>query len=235
MQIDLTRPAEQRRTMETRDRNALVVRGGWEGHSPVEATDRFIPFLKENGFSVTVHDGPEVYADAATLAETDLVVQCYTQGVATDEQVLGLSAAVKAGTGLAGWHGGIVDSFRGSPDYLHLTGGQWAAHPGGFVEYDAVVVREKGDHPIVSGLDRWSLNTEQYWVLTDDLNDVLATTTFPVGPETPWREELTCPAVWTRQWGKGRVFVSTIGHKLEDLDIPDIRTMTQRGLLWASR
>ncbi len=219
----------------TRNRRALVVRGGWEGHSPVEATDRFIPFLKENGFSVEVHDTPEVYADAATLAATDLVVQCYTQGVATDEQVLGLSAAVQAGTGMAGWHGGIVDSFRGSPDYLHLTGGQWAAHPGGFVEYEAVVVGERADHPIVSGLDRWQLDTEQYWVLTDALNDVLATTTFPVGPDTPWREELTCPAVWTRQWGKGRVFVSTIGHKLEDLDIPDIRTMTQRGLLWASR
>jgi uncharacterized protein len=219
----------------TRNRRALVVRGGWEGHSPVEATDRFIPFLEDNGFSVEVHDGPEVYADAATLAATDLVVQCYTQGVATDEQVLGLSAAVQAGTGLAGWHGGIVDSFRGSPDYLHLTGGQWAAHPGGFVEYEAVVVPTRAEHPVVAGLERWQLNTEQYWVLTDDLNDVLATTTFPVGPDTAWREELTCPAVWTRQWGRGRVFVSTIGHKLEDLDIPDVRTMTRRGLLWASR
>ena len=219
----------------TVSRQALIVRGGWEGHSPVEATDRFIPFLEENGFSVDVHDSPEVYADADKLAATDLVLQCYTQGVATDEQVLTLSAAVQAGTGLAGWHGGIVDSFRGSPDYLHLTGGQWAAHPGGFVEYEAVVVPERSTHPIVEDLDTWQLNTEQYWVLTDDLNDVLATTTFPVRPDTPWREELTCPAVWTRQWGKGRVFVSTIGHKLEDLDIPDVRTMTQRGLLWASR
>ncbi len=216
-------------------RQALVVRGGWEGHRPVEATDRFIPFLEENGFSVEVHDGPEVYADADKLAATDLVMQCFTQGVATDEQVLNLSAAVQAGTGLAGWHGGIVDSFRGSPDYLHLTGGQWAAHPGGFVEYGVAVVQGRADHPIVAGLDTWRLNTEQYWVLTDALNDVLVTTTFPVGQETPWREELTCPAVWTRQWGKGKVFVSTMGHKLDDLDHPDVRTVTERGLLWASR
>jgi type 1 glutamine amidotransferase len=219
----------------SRPRRAIVVRGGWEGHSPVEATDRFIPFLEEHGFTVEIHDSPEVYADADSLAATDLVLQCYTQGVATDEQVLGLSAAVRAGTGLAGWHGGIVDSFRGSPDYLHLTGGQWAAHPGGFVEYEAAVVPEKGDHPIVKGLDTFELDTEQYWVLTDDLNDVLATTTFGVSADTPWREELTCPAVWTRQWGEGRIFVSTIGHKLEDLDIPDVRTLTERGLLWASR
>jgi type 1 glutamine amidotransferase len=182
-----------------------------------------------------VHDGPEVYADAERLAATDLVVQCFTQGEATDEQVLGLSAAVANGTGLAGWHGGVVDSFRGSPDYLHLTGGQWAAHPGGFVRYEMQVVPGKAHHEIVAGLDRWELDTEQYWVLTDGLNDVLVTTTFDVRDDTPWREAVTCPAVWTRRWGRGKVFVSTMGHKLDDLDHPDVRTLTERGLLWASR
>jgi type 1 glutamine amidotransferase len=216
-------------------RRAVVVRGGWEGHSPVEATDRFIPFLEENGFEVEVHDGPHAYDDAERLARTDLVVQCFTQGEATDAQVTNLSEAVRAGTGLAGWHGGIVDSFRASPDYLHLTGGQWAAHPGGFVDYEVEVVPERADHPVVTGLDRWKHHTEQYWCLTDDLNDVLVTSRFEVTPETPWREELVVPAVWTRQWGSGRVFVSTIGHKLEDLDAPEVRTLTERGLLWAAR
>jgi type 1 glutamine amidotransferase len=217
-------------------RRALVVRGGWEGHSPVEATDRFIPFLEENGFDVSVHDTPEVYCDADELARTDLVLQCYTQGVASDEAVNSLSAAVRAGTGMAGWHGGIVDSFRASPDYLHLTGGQWAAHPGGFVDYVVDVVPERAAHPIMAGVSsQWKHHTEQYWCLTDDLNDVLATSTFEVADDTPWRERLTVPAVWTRQWGSGRVFVSTIGHKLEDLDVPEVRTLTERGLLWAAR
>jgi type 1 glutamine amidotransferase len=216
-------------------RRALVVRGGWEGHVPVEATERFIPFLESHGFEVEVREDLEVYTEADRLRATDLIVQCWTQGTATDEQVLGLSAAVRAGTGFAGWHGGIVDSFRASPDYLHLTGGQWAAHPGGFVEHEVVVVSERADHPIVAGLDRWRLNTEQYWTLTDDLNDVLATTSFLAGPDTPWQQDMTAPAVWTRQWGQGRIFVSTIGHKLEDLDVPEVRVLTERGLLWASR
>jgi uncharacterized protein len=223
-------------TMQDRSpRRAVVVRGGWEGHSPVEATDRFIPFLREQGFAVEVYDDPDVYTDAERLADTDLVVQCFTQGTATDAQVTGLSTAVRAGTGLAGWHGGIVDSFRGSPDYLHMTGGQWAAHPGGFVDYEVEVVPARAEHPIICGLTRWKHHTEQYWCLTDDLNDVLATSTFRTLPDTPWREDLVVPAVWTRQWGAGRVFVSTIGHKLEDLDVPEVRTLTERGLLWASR
>jgi uncharacterized protein len=216
-------------------RRALVVRGGWEGHSPVEATERFIPFLEEQGFAVSVHEGPAIYADKELLAGTDLVLQCFTQGEATDEQVTNLADAVRAGTGLAGWHGGIVDSFRGSPDYLHLTGGQWAAHPGGFVDYEVEVVPERAGHPVVAGLDRWKHHTEQYWCLTDGLNDVLATSRFEATLETPWREDLVVPAVWTRRWGGGRVFVSTIGHKLEDLDVPEVRTLTERGLLWAAR
>jgi uncharacterized protein len=216
-------------------RRALVVRGGWEGHVPVEATSRFIPFLQDEGFEVSVHDDLDVYVDADELARTDLVLQCWTQGTATDEQVSGLAAAVRAGTGLAGWHGGIVDSFRASPDYLHLTGGQWAAHPGNFVEHSVSFVPERADHPIVTGLGGFDLNTEQYWTLTDGLNDVLATTHFSAGPDTPWHEDLVVPAVWTRLWGEGRVFVSTIGHKLEDLDVPEVRTLTERGLLWASR
>jgi type 1 glutamine amidotransferase len=216
-------------------KRALVVRGGWEGHSPVEATERFIPFLTEHGFSVDVHDSLDVYADSDELARTDLVVQCWTQGTATDEQVNGLSAAVRRGTGLAGWHGGIVDSFRASPDYLHLTGGQWAAHPGGFVDYEVSVVPERAEHPVVIGLSRWDQHTEQYWTLTDALNDVLVTSLFRVGADTPWREEMVAPAVWTRLWGEGKVFVSTIGHRPQDLDVPQARTLTERGLLWASR
>src|SRR3954471_23189943 len=75
-----------RRSMDSgRTRQALVVRGGWEGHSPVAATERFIPFLEEHGYAVEVHESPEVYADGEKLAATDLVVQCYTQGLATDE------------------------------------------------------------------------------------------------------------------------------------------------------
>jgi type 1 glutamine amidotransferase len=216
-------------------RRALVVRGGWEGHSPVEATERFIPFLEDRGFVVDVKEDLDIYLDAERLADTDLVVQCWTMGEITEPQVLGLAAAVAAGTGLAGWHGGICDSFRASADYLQLVGGQFANHPGGVKEHEVVISPERADHPIVSGLTRWTQETEQYWVLCDSLIDVLATTRHRATDDTPWRQDYVSPAVWTRQWGLGRVFVSTIGHFPRDLDQPSVRTLTERGLLWASR
>jgi len=82
-------------------RNALVVRGGWEGHVPVAATELFIPFLRQRGFSVEVHDDLAVYTDRERMAAADLVVQCWSIGTITDEQAAGLVAAVRAGTGLA--------------------------------------------------------------------------------------------------------------------------------------
>ncbi|MDG4824156.1 ThuA domain-containing protein [Asanoa sp. WMMD1127] len=220
----------------TDNRRALVVRGGWDGHVPVEATDRFVPFLRDNGFAVDISETLDVYADPAALADLDLIVQCWTMGTATDDQIDGLITAVRSGTGFAGWHGGIVDAFRSSTRYLQMTGGQFAEHPDNFVDYEVDVVPERADHPIVAGLPaKWSLHTEQYWLLTDELSDVLATTRFRATPETAWRADVVVPAVYTRQWGQGKIFISTVGHKLDDLDHPDVRTLTERGLLWASR
>ena len=62
----------------TGTKNALVVRGGWDGHQPVEATDLFIPFLKDHGYDVRIEESPKVYADADYMAGVDLIVQCMT-------------------------------------------------------------------------------------------------------------------------------------------------------------
>jgi type 1 glutamine amidotransferase len=108
-------------------------------------------------------------------------------------------------------------------------------HPPGFYDHQVSVAEEHAEHPVVAGLDTFTVHTEQYWMHTDEHNQVLATTVFTPGEDTPWQQPVTAPAVWTRQWGAGRVFVSTLGHKLDDFDVPEVRTLTERGLLWASR
>lgn len=218
-----------------KSRRALVVRGGWEGHQPEAATDLFLPYLSGQGFTVTIADSPAAYEDAVLMAATDLVVQCFTMGDITREQSAGLTSAVAAGTGLAGWHGGIVDAFRSEPDYLHLTGGQFACHPeiGGetFVPHRIEITGD--DHPITAGIADFDLVTEQYWVLTDPYSTVLATTTHVA--QGPWNRPVTVPAVWVREWGRGRVFVATPGHDLDTLQNGSVRTIVERGMAWASR
>jgi type 1 glutamine amidotransferase len=226
---------------------ALVVRGGWEGHAPVEATNLFIPHLEANGFEVRIEDSPEIYADADLLAATDLIVQCMTMTEIGREALVGLRTAVAAGTGMAGWHGGIADSYRASSDYLQLVGGQFATHPSkepslccgtaedNFLPYTVEMTELGREHPITAGIDDFELETEQYWVLHDDLSDVLATTTHPTQTWHPWHRPITSPAIWTRLWGAGRIFVATPGHDLRTLHDPNVRTVIERGMLWASR
>jgi uncharacterized protein len=90
-------------------------------------------------------------------------------------------------------------------------------------------------HPITAGIDDFDLVTEQYWVLSDAYIDVLATTTQQVRAWDPWHREVTSPAIWTRLWGRGKIFVATPGHSLDILENPNVRTIIERGLLWASR
>jgi len=231
----------------TASKKALIVRGGWDGHRPVEATELFIPFLRDQGFDVRIEESSDIYADQTVMGETDLIVQSVTMSEISAEALKGLRRAVERGTGMAGWHGGIADSYRNSSDYLQLIGGQFATHPSqhpdacegnetdNYLCYTVDLTDAGREHEIMNGLEDFTLRTEQYWVLTDDLNDVLATTTHPVQPYHPWHRPIVSPAVWTRQWGQGRIFVATPGHSLVVLRDANVRTIIERGMLWASR
>jgi type 1 glutamine amidotransferase len=228
-------------------KQALVVRGGWDGHMPVETTNLFIPFLERNGFDVRVEEGTPVYADTAFMDTVDLIVQINTMNTIENDEFQGLQRAVLGGAGLAGWHGGIADSYRNNADYLHMIGGQFAHHAGkdpaervgdqsdNYIPYTVHITEYGKTHPITEGIDDFDLVTEQYWVLSDEYNDVLATTTQEVRPWDAWHRPVTAPAIWTRQWGKGRIFVSAPGHRLEIVESQPVRTIIERGLLWAAR
>ena len=238
---------DERQNMTDTAKSALIVRGGWEGHAPVAATELFIPFLQDNGYAVRIEESPAIYADAAAMAGFDLIVQCNTMNTIQREEQQGLRAAIEAGAGMAGWHGGIADSYRNDADYLQLIGGQFATHPGkhpderhgeqsdNYLPYTVEITDLGRRHEITAGIEDFPLTTEQYWVLHDDLIDVLATTTHPVQPYHPWHRPITSPAVWTRDWGRGRIFVATPGHSVDVLQDPNVRTIIERGMLWASR
>jgi uncharacterized protein len=138
----------------------------------------------------------------------------------------------KGGVGLAGWHRGLADSFRDNPNYHFMVGGQFVAHPGGIVEYE-VNIADRED-PITAGLEDFRVRSEQYYVHVDPHNEVLATTTFG-GEHAPWIEGAVVPGVWKKRWGEGKVFYCSLGHAAADFDVPEVRKIVERGMLWASR
>ena len=209
-----------------------MVWGGWKGHEPKQCVDIFAPWLEEHGYTVQISNSLDVFADAEKLKKLSLIVPVYTQGEITREQVNGLLSAVKSGVGIAGWHGGMGDSFRTCVQYQFMVGGQWVAHPGGIIDYQVNIVETRD--PIMTELQDFAMQSEQYYMHVDPRVTVLATTTFG-GAHASWIEGTVMPVVWKTRYGSGRVFYSSLGHVAKDFEVPEAKIIVQRGMLWASR
>ena len=212
-------------------KSALFVWGGWDGHEPKQCVDIFAPYMTKNGYDVTISDSLDAYLDAEKMASYNVITQVVTMSTITREQEAGLLAAIAGGVGYAGWHGGMADAFRNNTEYQFMVGGQWVAHPGNIIDY-TVQIKSHSD-PLVADLKDFSMHSEQYFLHTDPGNEVLATTSFD-GTHCEWIKGTVMPVVWKRRWGKGRVFYSSLGHVAKDFTVPEARTITERGLLWAS-
>ncbi|MBX2999788.1 MAG: ThuA domain-containing protein [Caldilineaceae bacterium] len=209
-----------------------MVWGGWEGHEPKQCVDIFAPILEKAGFAVDIHTTLDIYTDAAQMRSYDLISQVYTMSQISKEQEKGLLETIKAGTGFAGWHGGMADAFRNNTEYQFMVGGQWVAHPGNIIDYEVNIINH--EDPITAGLSDFKMHSEQYYMHVDPNNEVLATTTFG-GQYAPWIEGTVMPVVWKRRWGQGKIFYSSLGHVASDFNVPEAREITRRGLIWASR
>jgi hypothetical protein len=215
-------------------KKALIVRGGWDGHEPVEVSEVFQTMLQESGFEVEISETLDTLLDEEKLASLHLFVPLWTMGKISKEQVSAVLEAAAAGMGIAGNHGGMCDAFRESTQWQFITGGNWVSHPGGGdVEYEVNVRR--GSSPIVEGIKDFSVTSEQYYLHVDPAVEVLAVTRFPV---VRWYHSsngtVDMPVVWTKRWGHGRVFYNSLGHHADIFDIPEAYKIMQRGMRWAA-
>jgi type 1 glutamine amidotransferase len=82
-------------------------------------------------------------------------------------------------------------------------------------------------HPITQGFDKVRFVDESYWQLTGDPKRVhiLASGVEDGQPR---------PLLWTHEKGKGRVFVSILGHYTWTLDDPLFRILVLRGMAWTA-
>jgi hypothetical protein len=202
------------------------------GHEPDLCVDVFAPYLESQGYDVTISDTLDAYLNKELMMSLDLVIPVWTMGTITNEQESGLLEAVESGVGIAGWHGGMGDSFRNNVRYQFMVGGQWVAHPGGVIDYEVNIT--KPDDPLVEGLEDFAMHSEQYYMHVDPSNEVLATTTFS-GEHCAWIEGTVMPVVWKRRYGKARVFYTSLGHVAKDFEVPEALEIVKRGMLWASK
>ena len=226
-------------------KNIIYVYGGMKGHSPKESVNLFVPILEKEGASVKVFDNFSVYEDEKLMNEADLIIQIFTDAFTSDpkmnnEQFKGLQNALINGTGFAGWHGGLGDSSP-NPLYHFIVGGDFVSHPGELkemktAEYE-VKIYDSEDY-ITNGISDFKINgSEQYYMMIDPNVKVLAVSEFKLN-NWPTNENKIkgsfMPVIWKKNYGKGRVFYSSIGHYLKEFQIPEVLTMQMRGFRWAS-
>jgi len=240
-----------------KDKNIIFVYGGMKGHSPKESADLFIPILEKEGANVKVYDNFNIYEDPVIMKETDLIIQAFTSAFTpedqqmNDKQFKGLQIAILNGTGFSGWHGGIGDSNPLNRRYQFMVGGHFIAHPGNMTNFEVKIIDNYD--PITRNISNFLMNyTEQYYMLIDPNIKVLAVSQFTNKTYKKLNaielEKINyinidvandikgsvMPVIWKKNYGKGRIFYSSIGHYLTDFDVPEVMTIQMRGFRWAS-
>ncbi|MGM7722637.1 ThuA domain-containing protein [Metabacillus sp. Hm71] len=205
-------------------KKALIVYGGAPEHHPKEIADILSGLLREEFFFVQISTTLDSFIMAETQKDVDLIVLIWTRGEISQKQLNALLSLVHSGAGFVGIHAS-VGAFRSEINYHSLIGGQFLSHPGGVNTTYKVFILDKC-HPITRGIQDFTVTTEKYYMLIDPAIHVVAATCF---------RNVMMPVVWTKYYGKGRVFYNSLGHTLDIVCMPQVLRIMRNGMIWAAR
>lgn len=198
--------------------NVLFLKGGashdFEGLPPLLAN-----MLRRTGnFDVTL-TGDWGYLEPERIRPFHVLVM-YTQGgELSEKQKEGLLEWVAAGGGMVGIHGATA-TFKQSEDYWKLVGGRFIGHD--YLDFE--VLNREPDHPITRFFTRFTVKDEDY---RHDFH--------PDAKIHPLAVRLDGqPVMWTREYGRGRVFINALGHDAGVFNNRNFQVATVRGVYWAA-
>jgi hypothetical protein len=213
------------------DKKVLVVWGGWEGHKPELFASHVENWLITEKADYKINNGLDAYDNYDELIKYDLIIQSVTMDEISKKQEENLLKAVLSGVGIAGAHGGLVDSFRKNTNYQFMIGGQWVAHPGNILKYKVKMLEDE----LTSGLSDFEIVSEQYYMHYDPNVKIIAETKFN-DEIYPWINNVVMPIAWKKMYGKGKVFFISIGHDPNEFMVyKDGWELLTRGFMWAVR
>jgi len=176
--------------------------------------------------------------NAKTLPFFDAVL-FYTTGELEmdEEQKADLLSFIKDdGKGFIGVHSAI-DTFYKWPEYGEMVGGYFDLHP--WNQFQAPIVVEDPNNPIVKHFPpAFSVMDEIYQVKDysrDRVRVLLSMDASKLDLERKGvkRTDRDFAIAWIRKYGNGRVFYSTLGHREDSWDRPDVQKMWLEAVKWA--
>lgn len=185
----------------------------WEiVHQGGSSTNSKIPYYENpdwaRGFDIVVHN--ECFADAADPKWTDRVLNPHRAGI----------PAIVIHCAMHCYRDKTDEWFK----FLGVTSHQHGAH------YPFEVLNIKPEHPVMGGFGNVWLTPKGELYQIAKVWDTATPLAYAMSRETKKQE----PVIWVNQYGKTRVFGTTIGHYNEEMQDPVFLNYMTRGLLWAT-
>ena len=221
---------------------------GWEHDSVPEAMDAVFTMGKESGlWDTTLRTDTELLTkrkdlgrNAKNLDYFDVVVFASTTGemdLDADQKKDFLSFIHDDGKGFVGIHAALDTNYTW-PEYGEMIGGWFDQHP--WMTFNAPIVNEDPDFPAVRHFPKEFVKYDEIYqpkAWSRDKVHVLlsldpAKLDYANNPRIH-RTDHDFAVAWTKMYGNGRVFYSTLGHTEESWSDPDIRKMYFEAIRWA--
>ena len=177
--------------------------------------------------------------NAKNLNYFDAIVFASTTGemdLSEDQKSDFMSAIKEDGKGFVGVHAALDTNYKW-PEYGEMIGGWFDQHP--WMTFQAPIVLEDPNFPAVRHFPheftkRDEIYQDKAWS-RDKVNVLLSLDAskldYSNNPRVH-RQDHDFAVAWSKMYGKGRVFYSTLGHTEESWDDPDIKTMYFEAIKW---
>ncbi len=163
-------------------------------------------------------------------------------GLTPEQKAAFIAFVHDQGKGLVVMHSGI-DANHDWQAYTDMIGGEFVGHPFNTAEdvlINAPLVNEDPAFPAMAHLPKGLRKQDEFYILRNyDRKDVDVLLRLDerkldfskVEGRVPPDHDM--PIAWAKAYGKGRVFVSSLGHAKEAFDDPDIERMYGEAIKWA--
>jgi uncharacterized protein len=177
--------------------------------------------------------------NAKNLSYFDVIVFASTTGeLAMDDQQKKdmMSFIHDDGKGFVGIHAALDTNYNW-PEYGEMIGGWFDQHP--WMTFEAPIINEAPDFPAVRHFPKSFTKYDEIYQpkawSRDKVNVLLSLDPTKLDYNNPrvHRQDHDFAVAWSKSYGKGRVFYSTLGHTEESWDDPDIKKMYFEAIKWA--
>ncbi|MDO5968548.1 ThuA domain-containing protein [Flavivirga aquimarina] len=218
----------QNRYYDYRDRNPegkthiLYVAGGsWHDHLGVAAVLR--RFLEvRHDYHITYSEDFNVFT--RSLDSYDVIIMNGMPASMTNDQFTGFSKAVEEGKPILGLHSATAALKKDEKHkvlYNALIGADFSKHPP-IHTFPVKII--KPSHPIVENIGDFTIYDEMYFY-----HGQVEGNTVLIEAE---HEGVKTPIAWTRTYGKGKVFYTSLGHSVGAATNKYFQQLVLNALIW---